>query len=131
MKVLGVIIARGGSKGIPRKNLADVGGKPLIYYTIDAAQQSRKLTSVIVSTDDEEIAVTSRHFGVDVPFMRPAELGSDQTLTIDVLIHVCHWMIDQGRRYDAVCLLQPTSPQRSGELIDKCIEAFENHLLIR
>ena len=125
MRVLGVIPARGGSKGIPRKNLAIVSGKPLLAYSVESALAAQYVSDVIVSTEDHEIAEIARSLGAEVPFMRPANLAIDTTATIDVLVHLCQWMSDQGRNYDAICLLQPTSPQRTGAMIDECISAFE------
>lgn len=122
IRVLGVITARGGSRGIPRKNLADVAGKPLIAFTIDAARASRLLTRCIVSTDDEDIADTARNMGADVPFMRPAELASDTAGSVDVVRHALQWLRENGRQeFDYVMILQPTSPFRTGEDIDACI----------
>lgn len=125
MRVLGIITARGGSKGIPRKNLAPVCGKPLIEYTIKSAQSARKLTETIVSTDDQEIAEVCMGLGVEAPFLRPEELARDTTPTLPVLQHAITTLSERGRNFDAVCLLQPTSPQRSRDLIDRCIEQFE------
>ncbi|TWT98636.1 acylneuraminate cytidylyltransferase family protein [Stieleria varia] len=124
MKVLGVIPARGGSKGIPRKNLADVCGRPLIAWTIEQALAAESLDSVVLSTDDPEIADVGRRLGVEVPFLRPDELAQDSTPTIDVLVHLCQALQKDAKVYDAICLLQPTSPQRPGNLIDQCIERF-------
>ena len=86
-RILGVITARGGSKGIPRKNIIKIAGKPLIQYTIDAALASHHLDKVVVSTDDEEIAEISKSLGAEVPFMRPKELAEDHVLSIDVVKH--------------------------------------------
>ena len=122
MEVLGVIPARGGSKGIPRKNLATLGGRPLIAHTCDAVQESRRLTRVVVSTDDEEVAATARRLGVDVPFLRPAALAADDTPMLDVLIDLVTTLEHQGYRPDVVVLLQPTSPFRRAEHIDAAIE---------
>lgn len=126
MKVLGVIPARGGSKGVPRKNLADVNGRPLIAYTIDSALAASDLADVVVSTDDQEIATIAKACGARVPFVRPAHLAADDTPTIDVLVHLCQTLAEKGESYDAICLLQPTSPQRDDTLIDDCVEQFRN-----
>lgn len=123
MKVLGIITARGGSKGVPRKNIAPVAGRPLLSWTADAALRANRLSRVILSTDDEEIAAVGRSCGLEVPFMRPAELAGDATPTLPVLQHAVRFVGDQ---YDAVCLLQPTNPLRNSALIDGCIELFEN-----
>ena len=125
LSVLGLIPARGGSKGIPRKNVRPLGGKPLLQYTADAALASRRLTHVVLSTDDEEIARVGRACGLDVPFMRPAELADDSTPTLPVVHHALRWFASRGRIFDAVCLLQPTNPLRRADLIDRCIDQFD------
>jgi len=121
-RILGVIPARGGSKGVPRKNLAPVLGKPLIAYTIEAALSSTLLTEVIVSTDDEEIAEVSRQWGAQVPFMRPAELATDRAQAVPTIQHAVREMEAlRGARYDVVVMLQPTTPLRTAEDIDGCL----------
>ena len=122
MRVLGVIPARGGSKGVKRKNLASLRGRPLLAYTVDAAHLSRRLTRVVLSTEDDEIAEAGRRLGVDVPFMRPARLAADDSRTIDVLIDVTERLELEGERYDAVFTLQPTNPLRRPEDIDGAID---------
>jgi CMP-N-acetylneuraminic acid synthetase/2-polyprenyl-3-methyl-5-hydroxy-6-metoxy-1,4-benzoquinol methylase len=122
MKVLGVIPARGGSKGVPRKNLSLVAGRPLLAYTVDAAHASRHLARVIVSTDDPAIADAARALGVEVPFLRPAELASDDAPMLPVLQHALQKMARNGFAADAVVLLQPTSPLRRAEHIDGAIK---------
>lgn len=127
-KVLGIITARGGSKGIPRKNLALLLGKPLLQYTAEAALAAASLSSVILSTDDEEIAELGRGFGLEVPFVRPKELAADDTPTLPVLQHAVTLLEDRGRNFDAICLLQPTSPLRRPEHIDGCVDLlFTRH----
>jgi len=121
VNVLGVITARGGSKGVPRKNLAMVAGKPLIAWTAEAAMSAKSLYRVILSTDDAEIANAGRHAGVEVPFRRPSELAGDNTPTLPVLQHAVNEIEAQGDRVDAVCLLQPTNPMRGSEVIDACV----------
>jgi CMP-N,N'-diacetyllegionaminic acid synthase len=121
LTVLGIVPARGGSKGILRKNIRLLDGKPLLAYTASAAQKSASLTRVLLSTDDPEIAEIGKSGGLDVPFLRPAELAVDSTPMIDVVLHAIRWEQSQGRDYDAVCLLQPTSPLRSASTIDRCI----------
>lgn len=119
MKCIGIIPARGGSKGIPQKNIKDLCGKPLIQYTIEEALKSN-LDHVIVSTDDKEIAKISKSCGADV-MMRPLELAEDKTPTLPVLLNV----IDRvEEKYDYVVTLQPTSPLRKANHIDKAIEAI-------
>lgn len=125
MKVLGIIPARGGSKGIPRKNIKPLCGKPLIAYTIEAAARSKRLTRTIVSTEDAEIGQVARSLGADVPFLRPADLAADTTPTLPVVLNVIETLDVQGEGYDAVCLLQPTSPLRRAEDIDACIDLLE------
>ena len=118
MRVLGLIPARGGSKSIPRKNLVDLGGVPLIQWTIQAALGSN-LIRVVVSTDDDEIAEISQSLGAEVPFKRPAELSSDQTLSIDVVLHALDALKED---FDAVMMLQPTSPFRTSIDIESAIK---------
>lgn len=117
MKIFGLIPARGGSKGIPRKNIKTIAGKPLIAWTIEAALRSSFLSSVVVSTDDPEIAEIARQAGAQVPFMRPTELARDETPGLDPVLHA----LDQLTQYDSVLLLQPTSPLRTTEDIDGCL----------
>lgn len=120
--VLGVITARGGSKGIPRKNLNPLCGKPLIAYTIEAAKNSKLLTRCVVSTDDEEIATIARSLGADVPFLRPAELAGDDSTSVDAMKHAITWLQkEQNETYDYAMILQPTAPLRSAADIDACI----------
>ena len=119
--VLGLIPARGGSKGIVRKNLRLLDGKPLFMHTVEAARASAGLSRVLMTTDDIEIAEAGRRSGVDVPFLRPAELARDATPMIDVVLHCLEWLLARGEQYDGVCLLQPTSPLRSAATIDRCI----------
>ena len=116
--ILGLIPARGGSKGIPRKNIKLIAGKPLIAWTIEAALHCGALAAVVVSTDDEEIAEVARRHGADVPFMRPAELAQDDTPGVDPVLHALEMLPD----HDTVVLLQPTSPLRTTADIDACIE---------
>jgi CMP-N,N'-diacetyllegionaminic acid synthase len=125
LRVLGIVTARGGSKGIPRKNIAPVLGRPLLAYTADAALASRRLTRVVLSTDDEEIARVGRSCGLDVPFMRPPELARDDTPTVPVLQDVVRRLEASGQRYDAVFTLQPTNPLRRAEDIDGAVELLE------
>jgi CMP-N-acetylneuraminic acid synthetase len=124
MKVLGIIPARGGSKGVPGKNIKILGNKPLLQYTAEAALKSSLLTDIIISTDNEDIAVIARKCGIEVPFIRPAALATDTASSIDVVIHAIEFLEQQARFYDAICLLQPTNPFRSKGLIDSAIEKF-------
>ncbi|HXD74822.1 MAG TPA: acylneuraminate cytidylyltransferase family protein [Vicinamibacterales bacterium] len=126
MKVLGVVTARGGSKGLPGKNLKPLAGKPLIAHTIDAAAGARAFDRVILSTDDEAIAAAGRAGGCDVPFLRPAELARDETPHLPVLQHAVAWLRDRERYVpDAVMILQPTSPLRRAEDIRASIALLE------
>ena len=124
MKILGVIPARGGSKGIPRKNIKLLNGKPLIYYTIDAVKESKLLSKSILSTDDDEIAGAAREGGLEVPFMRPASLAEDNTPTLAVLQHALRYFDEKKDNFDAVCILQVTAPFRPINMIDDCIRKF-------
>lgn len=125
MKVLGLIPARGGSKGIPHKNIRHLCGKPLLAYTAEAALGAGRLSRLILSTDDEQIAEVGRHCGLDSPFIRPAELAEDDTPMLSVVQHAIRWMENRGECFDAVCLLQPTNPLRRPEDVDACIELLE------
>lgn len=116
-RTLALIPARGGSKGIPRKNIRAIAGKPLIAWTIEAALRSGLLDAVVVSTDDAEIAEVARQAGAQVPFLRPAELAQDGTPGIDPVLHALGALPGFG----AVLLLQPTSPLRSTADIDACL----------
>lgn len=117
--VLGLIIARGGSKGLPGKNVRFLGGKPLIAWTVQAAKASRHLTRLVLSTDDETIAAVARSHGCDTPFMRPPELAKDDASAASVVRHALETL---GERFDYIVLLQPTSPFRTAHDIDACIE---------
>ncbi len=125
MRVVGIITARGGSKGVPGKNIRPLAGKPLLGWTAEAALAAKRLSRVILSTDDEAIARAGRTAGVEVPFMRPADLARDTTPTLPVLEHAVAWLENAGDRYDAICLLQPTNPLRTPATIDACIELLE------
>ena len=121
MDILGVITARGGSKRIPRKNLRLLRGKPLIQYTVEAALQSKLLTRVVVSSEDEEIMGLSRRLGAEVPFRRPEELATDEATSVAVLVHAVDFMEKQGFHPEIVVLLEPTSPLRLAEDIDNAL----------
>jgi len=125
VRVLGLIPARGGSRGVPRKNIRLLGGKPLIGYTIEAARDARRIDRFIVSTEDAEIASVARTLGAEVPFDRPSELARDETPMVPVIAHAIDAMTASGWAPDAVCLLQPTYPFRSASEIDACIEKLE------
>lgn len=122
MKVLAIIPARGGSKGIPRKNIAPLGGKPLIAWTIAAARSATSISRVIVSTDDNEIAQISKAQGAEVPFLRPPEISSDTTPALPVIQHAVDWLAGNDNwQADAIAYLQPTSPFRTAADIDASI----------
>jgi CMP-N,N'-diacetyllegionaminic acid synthase len=125
MQALGIIPARGGSKGVLRKNIRMLCGKPLIQYTAEAAMAAKSLTRVILSTEDEEIAQVGRRCGLEVPFIRPLDLAGDNTPTLPVIQHAVRWVEDHGNRYDLICLLQPTNPLRRPEDIDACVAMLE------
>ncbi|MBU0596052.1 acylneuraminate cytidylyltransferase family protein, partial [Candidatus Bipolaricaulota bacterium] len=122
--MIALIPARGGSKGIPGKNLALLHGVPLIDYTIKAARAAETVDRIILSTDDERIAEFCRRRGVEVPWMRPAELAEDGTLIVSVLAHLLEWLKESGVTPEAMILLQPTSPLRRAEHIDAAVRAF-------
>lgn len=119
---LAIIPARGGSKGIPHKNIMDICGKPLIAYSIDAAKESKYIDYILVSTDDNEIKNVSANYGASVPFLRPEELSNDEAKSIDVVVHSVNFLKSVGKEFDYVILLQPTSPLRTYEDIDAAIE---------
>jgi CMP-N,N'-diacetyllegionaminic acid synthase len=125
MRVLGIVTARSGSKGIPGKNLRPVCGKPLLQYTAEAALAAKRLTRVVLSTDSDEIAEAGRRRGLEVPFMRPAELAKDDTPHVPVLQDVVRRLEQTGDRYDAILTLQPTNPLRLPSDIDGAIELLE------
>lgn len=125
MRVLGIVTARGGSKGIPRKNVALLLGKPLLAYTAEAALASNRISRTVLSTDDPEIARVGRQLGLEVPFLRPAELAKDDTPTIPVLQDVVRRLEDAGDCYDAILTLQPTNPLRRVEDINGAVELLE------
>ena len=123
-KVLAIIPARGGSKGIPRKNVKAISGKPMIQYTIEAAKDCEYIDKVIVSTEDEEIADISMRAGAIVPFSRPEELATDEAKIIDVVMHAVEFYERKAEHFDIIVLLQPTSPLRNAEDVTKALEYF-------
>lgn len=124
MRILGVIPARGGSKGVPGKNIKLLGNKPLLAYTASVALACPLLSTVVLSTDDEKIAAVGRDLGLEVPFLRPNDLAEDRTPTLPVILHALAYYESMGEYFDAVCLLQVTSPFRPPGLIEKSIEIF-------
>jgi CMP-N,N'-diacetyllegionaminic acid synthase len=126
VKVLGVITARGGSKGIPGKNLKLLAGKPLLAYTVETARRSGVLDRVILSTDDEAIAAAGRDLGCDVPFIRPLDLAQDETPHLPVIQHATRWMQERASYTpDAVMILQPTSPLRTADDIVAAVSLLD------
>ena len=127
-KVLAIIPARGGSKGIPRKNIRPFAGYPLIAYSIAAGLQCGTVTRVIVTTDDEEIAEVARRFGAETPFLRPAELAGDRTLDLPVFQHTLNWLAEnENYRPKIVVHLRPTTPIRPPDLVDKSVRLLMDH----
>ena len=124
MKPLFVIPARGGSKGIPGKNIKPLGGKPLIAYSVEVARQLAPDCDICVSTDDQAIAYVVRQMGLEVPFMRPDYLATDHCGTYEVLLHAVQFYENLGRNYDTLVLLQPTSPLRTALDVRRCLEAY-------
>jgi CMP-N-acetylneuraminic acid synthetase len=125
MKILGLIPARGGSKGVPGKNIKSLQGKPLIAYTITPALETGLFQKVLVSTDDEGIAKVARSLGAEVQ-IRPAHLATDTSPTIDTVVHILESYQKAGESFDAVCLLQPTNPLRTADILKKSLEKFLN-----
>lgn len=127
LKVLALIPARGGSKGIYHKNIKSLAGVPLIAYSIMAAQRSAYIDDIVVTTDDESIANVAIRYGAEVPFLRPAEMAGDRSKTIDCVIHARDTLFAMGRSYDLIVLLQPTSPLRTAEDVDSALEVCVEH----
>ena len=122
-KIVAIIPARGGSKGVKRKNIRQLNNKPLIAYTIEAAHRSKYIEKVVVSTEDIEIAEVSKYYGAEVPYLRPVELATDTAATIDVILNMLKYLEDnEGYKSEYVALLQCTSPFRNEKHIDEAIE---------
>ena len=126
MKTLVVIPARGGSKGIPHKNIKPLNGKPLIYYSIDVARQFTSDDHICVTTDDAEIIKVVEDYGLKVPFRRPDELTTDHCGSNEVIQHAYQFYTKQGVQYDAIMLLQPTSPFRKVEFLNEAIALYDD-----
>lgn len=127
-KVLGLVLARGGSKRIPNKNIKELNGKPLIGYTIEAAKESKYLDRIITSTDSEEIAGVARSFGSETPFMRPSEFANDTATDFPVFTHALNWLLEnEGYKPDIIVQLRPTSPLRTTQHIDDGVELLNNN----
>ncbi len=126
-KFLAIIPARGGSKGIPNKNVIDICGKPLIAYTIEAGKESKYIDEIVVSTDSKNIKEVAEQCGASVPFLRPEELSNDTAKSIDVVLHAIDFYKNNNMNFDYIILLQPTSPLRTFEEVDKAIEKLINY----
>ncbi|MBU0720410.1 pseudaminic acid cytidylyltransferase [bacterium] len=125
-KAVAIIPARGGSKRIPRKNIKDFFGKPLIAYSIQTALDSQLFDKVIVSTDDEEIADIAKKYGAEVPFLRPSELSDDYSGTTDVTKHALKWLQEHGENYDYVCTIYATAPLLDKKYLKESLEKLKN-----
>lgn len=128
MNPLIIIPARGGSKGIPRKNIKPLNGKPLIYYTIDTARAITTDENICVSTDDQEIINVVEEYGMKVPFIRPVELATDTAGTYEVLLHALDYYEKQGKHFDVVVLLQNTSPFRRADQVKEALSLYTPEL---
>lgn len=126
MRTLALINARGQSKGVPRKNILPLDGIPLIAWSIHTAKVTRGLSSIVVSTDDDEIATVARKYGARVPFMRPAHLATDRSRQFDTIKHTLLKLKDAGESYDAVAVLQPTCPLRSHVDVENCLDTMNS-----
>ncbi|TDQ19623.1 N-acylneuraminate cytidylyltransferase [Algoriphagus boseongensis] len=125
MRILGLIPARGGSKGIPGKNIKHLAGKPLLAYTYESAKESDLLTKTILSSDDLAIIQEAKRLGMEVPFIRPSDLAEDSSPTLPVIVHALNYFSAIGEFFDAVCLLQVTNPFRRKGFIDEAIKKFK------
>ncbi len=122
-KIVAIITARGGSKGLPGKNIKDLAGKPLIAYSIEAGLNCPLIDATIVTTDDEEIAAVSKDCGAEI-IERPAELATDTASSYDAAAHALETLADQGREFETFALLQPTSPLRTARHLEECLSTF-------
>lgn len=129
-KSVAIIPARGGSKRIPRKNIKDFDGKPLIAYSIEAALESKLFDRIIVSTDDEEIVSIAKQYGAEVPFLRPKELSDDFTGTGDVVMHTLEYLKEQGEIYDYICTIYATAPLLQPKYLIEGYHALKNSTAI-
>jgi len=125
-KAIAIIPARGGSKRIPRKNIKEFYGKPLIAYSIQTAQESNLFEKIIVTTDDDEIAQVAKHYGAEVPFIRPKVLADDFTGTADVVIHALQWLQEHGEKYDYVCTIYATAPLLQSKYLIEGYDKLKN-----
>ena len=126
MSVLGLVPCRGGSKGIPRKNVREVAGEPLLAHTVRASRDAERVDRTVVSTDDAEIKEAALEAGAEVPFDRPAELATDEALIEPVIEHAVEWLREhEGETYDTIALLQATAPLRTAEHVDEAVATYE------
>ena len=128
MKTLFVIPARGGSKGIPRKNIKPLAGKPLVYYSIDVARSIVSDDCICLSSDDKEIISCVESYGLKVPFIRPAELSEDNSGSVEVMLHAINYYEQKGAMIDTLVWLQPTSPFRSKKEVEECLSLFSKEV---
>ncbi len=128
-KILAIIPARGGSKGLPGKNIKELCGKPLIAWSIEQAKASKYIDEIFVSTDSPEIAEVAENFGVVVPFLRPEELAKDTSPSSEFVIHTINYFKNKSQEFDYILLLEPTSPLRKKNDIDNAIELLQNDTL--
>lgn len=126
-RILAVVPARGGSKGLPGKNIRPLQGKPLICWTLDSARRSLYIDKVFVSTDSAEIAAVCNNYGVDVPDLRPPELAQDSTPSVDVMLYTLDFLEKKGEAFDYLLLLEPTSPLRDDADLDRIIKLAVDH----
>jgi N-acylneuraminate cytidylyltransferase/CMP-N,N'-diacetyllegionaminic acid synthase len=127
MNTLFLITARGGSRGVPKKNICKIGGLPLLAYKAIAARKSNYCTRLIISTDSDEIAAVAREYGVEVPFMRPAELATDSANSMDVILHAMDWIEKNDPvKYDALCLLEPSTPFLTPNDVNQAIHLYQD-----
>ena len=124
MKILAIIPARGGSKGVPRKNIKLLAGKPLLEYTSAVTLKSSLLSKVVISTDDDEIISVAKKLGLEIPFKRPKDLATDSSSSLSVILHALEHFESKNIYFDAVCLLQVTSPFRTVTFLDQAIQQF-------
>jgi CMP-N,N'-diacetyllegionaminic acid synthase len=127
VKILALITARGGSKRLPNKNIKKLGGKPLIVWSIDGVSGAGDVCDILVSTDDIKIKEVSEHYGASVPWLRPDELATDTSNSVDVALHALNWYEQHNEKVDGLMLLQPTSPFRTRETIKKGIKLFREN----
>lgn len=126
-RTLALVPARGGSKGLPGKNIKPLRGKPLICWTIDSVRKSQYIDELFISTDSEKIAEVCKHYSVEVPFLRPSELAQDDTSSVDVMLYTLDLLESKGKAFDYLLLLEPTSPLRDDEDLDNIIRLAVEH----